>query len=317
MKIRYLFILLFFLSVLSLFVGVSQISPLELLNVSSEETQIFFISRIPRLLAIILAGAGMSISGLIMQQLSQNKFVSPTTAGTLDATRLGILLSMLLFTNATMLEKMAIAFIVAFVGMFIFMKILDQVKFKDAIFIPLVGLMVGNVLSSITTFLAYQANVIQNMSAWLQGDFSMIMKGRYELLYLSVPILFITYLYANRFTVAGMGENISKNLGLAYKRIVNLGLILVTLMTVTVILTVGMLPFIGLIIPNIVSLYKGDHLQKTLPHTALLGAIFLLLCDILGRLIIYPYEISISLMVGLIGSGIFLYLLFRRRKSYA
>ena len=226
MKIRYLFILLFFLSVLSLFVGVSQISPLELLNVSSEETQIFFISRIPRLLAIILAGAGMSISGLIMQQLSQNKFVSPTTAGTLDATRLGILLSMLLFTNATMLEKMAIAFIVAFVGMFIFMKILDQVKFKDAIFIPLVGLMVGNVLSSITTFLAYQANVIQNMSAWLQGDFSMIMKGRYELLYLSVPILFITYLYANRFTVAGMGENISKNLGLAYKRIVNLGLIL-------------------------------------------------------------------------------------------
>ena len=56
------------------------------------------------------------------------------------------------------------------------------------------------------------------MSAWLQGDFSMIMKGRYELLYISIPVLIIAYLYANRFTVAGMGEDFSKNLGLAYRR---------------------------------------------------------------------------------------------------
>ena len=258
----------------------------------------------------------MSIAGLIMQQLSRNKFVSPTTAGTLDATRLGILVSMLLFTNASTIEKMIVAFAFALAGTLLFMQILDRIKFKDAIFIPLVGLMFGNILSSITTFFAYKANVIQNMSAWLQGDFSMIMKGRYELLYISIPVLIITYLYANRFTVAGMGEDFSKNLGLAYRRIVNIGLILVALITTTVVLTVGMIPFLGLIIPNIVSIFKGDHLQKTLPHTALLGAIFLLICDILGRVLIYPYEISISLMVGVIGSGIFLYLLFRR-KAYA
>jgi iron complex transport system permease protein len=155
--------------------------------------------------------------------------------------------------------------------------------------------------------------LIQNMSAWLQGDFSAVMKGRYELLYISVPIVIIAYLYANRFTVAGMGEDFSKNLGLAYRRIVNIGLILVALITVTVVLTVGVIPFLGLIIPNVISIFKGDHLQKTLPHTALLGAIFLLICDVLGRVLIYPYEISISLMVGIIGSGIFLYLLFRRR----
>ena len=258
----------------------------------------------------------MSIAGLIMQQLSRNKFVSPTTAGTLDATRLGILVSMLLFTNASTIEKMVVAFVFALAGTLLFMQILDRIKFKDAIFIPLVGLMFGNILSSITTFFAYKSNVIQNMSAWLQGDFSMIMKGRYELLYISIPVLIITYLYANRFTVAGMGEDFSKNLGLAYKRIVNIGLILVALITTTVILTVGMIPFLGLIIPNIVSIFHGDHLKKTLPHTALLGAIFLLICDILGRVLIYPYEISISLMVGVIGSGIFLYLLFRRR-AYA
>ncbi|WP_062107008.1 ABC transporter permease [Bacillus niameyensis] len=316
MKTWYLIAALIVASIISLFVGVSNITPLDLLDFQSEETQIFLISRVPRLMAILLAGAGMSIAGLIMQQLSRNKFVSPTTAGTLDATRLGILVSMLLFANASMLEKMAVAFAFALAGTFLFMQILDRIKFKDAIFIPLVGLMFGNILSSVTTFFAYRADIIQNMSAWLQGDFSMIMKGRYELLYISIPVLILAYLFANRFTVAGMGEDFAKNLGLAYKRIVNIGLILVALVTVTVVLTVGTIPFLGLIIPNIVSIMKGDHLKKTLPHTALLGATFLLVCDILGRVLIYPYEISISLMVGVIGSGIFLYLLFRR-KAYA
>src|SRR5690606_16311124 len=229
MKKRYLIPTLIILSVISLFVGVSSISITDLLDFQSEETQIFLISRLPRLVAILLAGAGMSMAGLIMQQLRRNKFVSPTTAGTLDATRLGILVSMLLFANASMMQKMLIAFVFALAGTFLFMSILDRIKFKDAVFIPLVGLMFGNILSSITTFFAYKSDVIQNMSAWLQGDFSMILKGRYELLYISLPIIIIAYLYANRFTVAGMGEDFSKNLGLPYKRIVNIGLTLVAL----------------------------------------------------------------------------------------
>jgi iron complex transport system permease protein len=316
MKKRILIPILIVLSFVSLFVGVSSISPADLLDFNSEETQIFLVSRFPRLVAILLAGAGMSMAGLIMQQLSRNKFVSPTTAGTLDATRLGILVSMLLFANASMIEKMAVAFLFALAGTFLFMQILNRIKFKDAIFIPLIGLMFGNILSSITTFFAYRADVIQNMSAWLQGDFSMVMKGSYELLYISVPVFIIAYMYANRFTVAGMGEDFSKNLGLKYRSVVNIGLVLVALITATVVLTVGMIPFLGLIIPNIVSIFKGDHLQKTLPHTAMLGAIFLLICDILGRVLIYPYEITISLMVGVIGSFIFLIMLFRR-KAYA
>ena len=196
------------------------------------------------------------------------------------------------------------------------MQILNRIKFKDAIFIPLVGLMFGNILSSITTFFAYKSDIIQNISVWLQGDFSLILKGRYELLYISVPVLIIAYIFANRFTVAGMGEDFAKNLGLSYKSIVNLGLVLVALITTTVVLTVGMIPFLGLIIPNIVSIFKGDHLEKTLPHTALLGIIFLLVCDILGRVIIFPYEVPISMTVGVIGSVIFLFLLFRG-KAYA
>lgn len=316
MKIRYLLPITIVLSLISLFVGAYNISPRDLLDFQSEEAQIFYISRIPRLMAILLAGAGMSIAGLIMQSLSRNKFVSPTTAGTLDATRLGILMAMMFFTNATYFQKISFAFIFALAGTFLFMQILNRIKFKDAVFIPLIGLMFGNILSSITTFFAYRADIIQNISAWLMGDFSLIMQGRYELLYISLPVLILSYVYAQRFTVAGMGEDFAKNLGLSYKSIVNLGLILVALVSTTVVLTVGMIPFLGLIIPNIVSIFKGDNLSKTIPHTALLGMSFLLACDILGRVIKYPYEIPINLTVGVIGSAIFLIMLFRG-KAYA
>lgn len=315
MKKRYLVIALIILSFLSLFIGVTHISPLELFNLTDDQTQIVWKSRIPRLVSIIIAGVSLSISGLIMQQLSRNKFVSPTTAGTLDAARLGILVSLILFTAASTIEKMIVAFIFALAGTFVFMKILDKIKFKDTIFIPLVGLMFGNILTSISTFFAYKYDLIQNMAAWLQGDFSMVISGRYELLYISIPLLIIAYIYAERFTLAGMGEDFATNLGLNYKRVVNIGLVLVALSATLVVLTVGMIPFLGLIIPNIVSIYQGDHLKKSLSHTALLGAVFVLFCDIIGRVIIYPYEIPIGLTVGVIGSGIFLYLLMRR-KAY-
>jgi iron complex transport system permease protein len=280
-----------------------------------DQVHILTASRFPRLISIIIAGMSMSIAGLIMQQLSRNKFVSPTTAGTLDSARLGILVSLMLFTSASPFVKMLVAFAFALLGTFIFMKILDRIKFKDAIFIPLVGLMFGNIIGSITTFFALKEDLVQNMSSWLQGNFSMMIQGRYELLYISIPIVLVAYLYANKFTIAGMGEEFSVNLGLNHRQVVNIGLVIVALVTTVVVLTVGMIPFLGLIIPNIVTIYQGDHLKKSLSHTALMGAIFVLICDIFGRVIIYPYEIPIGVTVGVIGSGIFLYLIMRR-KAY-
>ncbi|QOQ55456.1 ABC transporter permease [Bacillus amyloliquefaciens] len=315
MKLRYLLLLLAVLACTSIFIGVEDLSPLDIFHLNKEQASTLFESRLPRLASIVIAGMSLSICGLIMQQISRNKFVSPTTAGTMDWARLGILISLMLFTSASPLVKMSIAFIFALAGNFLFMKILERIKFNDAIFIPLVGLMLGNIVSSIATFIAYKYDLIQNLSSWLQGDFSLVVKGRYELLYLSIPLVIIAYVYADKFTVAGMGESFSVNLGLKYKRVVNIGLIIVSLIASLVILTVGMLPFLGLIIPNMVSIYKGDNLRSSLPHTALLGAVFVLFCDILGRVIIFPYEISIGLMVGVIGSGIFLYMLLRR-KAY-
>ena len=315
MKKRYLFIILIMLSIISLFVGVTNISVNDILSFNIDKIQILLISRLPRLIAIIVAGVGLSISGLIMQQISKNKFVSPTTAATADFAKLGILFCIMIIPGATIMQKMIISFIFAGLGTILFMKMIKAIKIKNIIFVPLIGMMLGKIIGSITTFFAYKYDLVQNISSWMEGDMSLIMKGSYELLYLSIPMVIIAFLYANKFTIVGMGEDFAINLGVNYNFVVNVGLAIVSLICAVTIITVGNIPFLGLIIPNIISLYSGDNLKKTLYHTALLGPIFLLACDILGRFIIFPFEMSISLTVGVIGSIIFLYMIIRGSKN--
>lgn len=315
MRKRYLIILLGVLSVISVFIGASDVTLSSILNGDSQQLYILFISRIPRLLSVCVTGVGMGICGLIMQQLTRNKFVSPTTAATMDFAKLGMLIAMVFFAGASLVHKMVFAFICSLLGTFLFMGIMKQVKFRNSLFIPLIGMMLGNVVNSITSFIAYQFDLVQNISSWAQGDFTNIMKGNYELLYLSIPLVFIAFLYANKFTIAGMGEDFSANLGLNHKWVVNVGLTIIALITSVIIITVGSIPFIGLIVPNVVSMYLGDNLKRGLWHTALMGALFLLACDVIGRIVIYPYAVSIGLTVGVIGSIIFLYMLMRRGSN--
>ena len=313
-KRRYWIFLLILLSVISLFLGVSSVTMRGLFNLEDSQWQIFLDSRVPRLVSILIAGASFCICGLVMQQLSRNRFVSPTTAGTMDSARLGILLAILFFPGASMFLKTVIAVLVSFIGSLLFMSILSRLKFKDTIFVPLVGMMFGNVISSITAFIAYQQDLLQNLSGWLQGDFSLVMSGRYELLYFSLPMLIISYLFAQRFSIVGMGKDFATNLGLNYNQVLYIGLLIVSTVSSIIIVSVGVIPFLGLIVPNLVTLYLGDNLKKILSHTALLGAVFVLFCDILGRCLIYPYEISINAVVGVMGSGIFLYFLLKRYR---
>lgn len=305
------------LGFISIFIGVQDITPADVINFDSEKMNVLMISRLPRLISIIVAGVGMSIAGVIMQQISNNKFVSPTTAATIDSAQLGVIVSMLLFSSATVMEKMITAFLFSAIGTFIFMKILKKIKIKNVIFVPLVGIMLGNVIGSLTQFIAYKNDLLQNMGAFFQGKFSMVVKGNYELLYLTIPLLIIAIFYANKFTIVGMGKDISSNLGLNYTKVVNIGVTIVSLISALVVITVGSIPFIGLVVPNIVSIFRGDNLSKNIGITGLFGANFVLICDIIGRTVIYPYEVSISLTVGVIGSIIFLHLVFRRDKNAA
>ncbi len=305
-------LLLLCLSLLSLFVGVRNITLAGLLSGEGDQMLVFVVSRVPRLVAILTAGMGLSVVGLIMQQLARNKFVSPSTAGTMEAASLGLLVALIFFTGAPLLVKMLISFIFALAGTLTFMQILERVKYKDVIFVPLVGIMFGGVIGAVTTFIALRYDLLQSLGAWMTGSFAGVLRGRYELLYLAIPVTLLAYLYADRFTLAGMGEDFAVNLGLNYKQVVNLGLALVALATASVVLTVGMIPFLGLIVPNIVTLILGDNLKRTLPHTALAGAVFVLVCDLIGRTVRYPYEIPIGLVIGVLGSAIFLYLILNK-----
>lgn len=313
MRIAGYIVVLLVLACLSLFIGVKDISIADIFHLNEENRLIITVSRIPRTISLILAGIGLSVSGLIMQQMTQNKFVSPTTAGTLDAAKLGLLFAFLAIPESGLLTKTLFAFAFTFIASLIFLNIADRIRYRNIIFVPLVGIMFGNILNSVSSFFAYRYNIVQNVNAWLVGDFSSILKGNYEVLYISVPAVALTYLYANKFTVVGMGETFSKNLGLNYRQVVNIGLFCISVAVSVIIITVGSIPFLGLVVPNIISLMYGDNLRKTLPFTALFGAIFLLFCDIIGRLVIFPFEIPIGVVVGIVGGVIFLILLLRKR----
>ncbi len=314
MKKSYLIKTMVILTTISLFVGVSDISIQDLINIDKDAWNLLYISRIPRVISVIVTGVGMSICGLIMQQIGRNKFVSPSTAATMDSAKLGFLISMIFFTSLNNIGRMLISFVFSLIGTFLFMFLLRKIKFKNVIFVPLIGILLGNLIDSITTFFAYRHNLLQALNSYMVGDFSLVIKGRYELLFLTIPLVILAYIYANKFTIAGMGEDFSKNLGLNYKRVVSIGLIIVSLVTAAILVTIGSVPFLGLIVPNIVSIYKGDNVRKTIWETAIFGANFLLICDIISRVVIYPYVISIGLTVGVVGSLIFLALLLRRVK---
>ncbi|MBN9323487.1 MAG: iron chelate uptake ABC transporter family permease subunit, partial [Delftia acidovorans] len=185
----------------------------------------------------------------------------------------------------------------------------------SVLIVPLVGIMMGNVISAVATFIAYRFDLLQALAAWTTGDFSSVLRGRYELLWLSFLLTGIAYFAADRFTVAGLGEDFTTNLGLDYRRVLRLGLVIVSMVTASVVATVGMVPFVGLIVPNIVAMAMGDNMRRALPWVAILGAGLVLACDLAGRLIRFPYEIPVGTVMGVVGSALFLALLLRKRRQ--
>ncbi|WP_212592424.1 ABC transporter permease [Sphingobacterium humi] len=305
--------LLLLLIWISLFTGIKDISFASLFS-DKEQALFFIISRIPRTLALLFVGAGLSLAGFVFQHLSQNKFVSPTTAGTLEAAKMGILFSIIFIPEVPLMMKMSFAMLFTFLASLLFIGFISKVNIKNTIYIPLVGLMFGNILSAISTFFAYKHGIVQNTQEWMLGDFSSVLQGQYETVFLILPAVVLIYFYADRITIAGLGPSFAKNLGLPYYSIVYMGLFIIALVVSSSVVTVGAIPFIGLIVPNLLSLIYGDNLRRTLPIIAYTGASFLLFCDILSRLLVYPFEVPIGMTVGIIGGILFLVLILRRKK---
>lgn len=298
----------------SLLVGARQLGWAQLFTLSGDAWLTLTASRLPRLAALVLTGIGLSVCGVILQHIVRNKFVEPATCGGLDAAKLGILVALTVAPSMGPGGRMAFALAFCFAASLAFVMIVRRIRFKNTVLVPVMGLMFGGVLSALAEFHAYRNNILQSMQGWLLGDFSKVVQGNYEIIYLILPIVALTYLYAHRFTVAGMGEDMAESLGLNYPATVALGLTLAAVTVSATVITVGAIPFVGLVVPNLVALHYGDNLSRTLPVVALGGASLLLVCDILGRVLIHPFEVPIGLTAGGVGGVLFLALIVWRHR---
>ncbi|MBT9369394.1 ABC transporter permease [Rhizobium sp. CSW-27] len=307
------------LALASLFLGVSEVSPLAVLSGTADEKAMLVIwaSRVPRTIALMLAGAGLAVSGTLMQMLARNRFVEPSTAGTVESAGLGMLIALIVSPTIPVIGKMLFASAFALAGTALFLAILRRIPLRSIVMVPLVGLMLGGVIYSISAFIAYRLDMMQSLAAFDNGDFSAVLRGRYEILWLAFALTVAAYVAADRFTLAGLGEEFSTNLGLNYRRIMTFGLVIVSMVTASVVVTAGVIPFLGLIVPNVVSMPMGDSLRRTLPWIAILGAGLVLVCDMVGRIVIAPFEIPVGAVLGVIGSAFFLYLILRRKTRAA
>ena len=313
MRVRWMLIFAA-LCLASLLLGARQISWAQLFDPSADLWLTLTASRLPRLGALVLTGAGLAVCGVILQHIVRNKFVEPGTSGGLDAAKLGILVALGWLPAASTASRMLFAMVFCLAASLLYVAIIRRIQFRNMVMVPVVGLMYGSVLAAIAEFYAYQHNILQSMQGWLLGDFSRVVQGHYEILYLILPVVVLAYAYAHRFTVLGMGEDMASSLGLSYAATAAIGLLLVSVTVSATVIAVGAIPFVGLVVPQWVALRRGDNLKNTLPLVALGGASLLLVCDIAGRLLIYPFEVPIGLTAGAVGGVLFLLLIVRRMR---
>ena len=277
--------------------------------------EMFRATRVPRTIALVLAGAAMAMSGLIMQMLTQNRFVEPTTTGTTEWAGLGLLASFLLFPDGSVMTRMLLAVGAAFIGTMVFFAFLRRVTLRSSLVVPIVGIMLGAVVSAVSTFIALQTDLLQSLGVWFAGSFTSVIAGQYEILWVVLAVVIAVFFYADRLTAAGLGEDIATNIGLNYNRIVLVGTSLVAVATGVVTVVVGNLPFLGLIVPNIVSMLRGDDLRSNLPWVCLTGIGVVTLCDLLGRIVIAPFEMPVSVILGVVGAAVFIALIVKRSRN--
>lgn len=297
------------LSIISLFTGVYDISGQE------NGMKMLFITRVPRTIALMLTGSAMSMAGLVMQLITQNRFVEPTTTGTIEWSGLGLLCVYLIFPAPSLVLRMTGAIIFSFIGTMIFFLFLRKVELRSSLIVPIIGMMLRAVISAVSTFVGLLFQTTQNIQSWYVGSFAPVQAGRYEYLWLIIVITLLIFLYADRLTLAGLGEDFVTNLGENYNQIILVGTILISLAVGIVAAVIGNLPFLGLIVPNIVSIFRGDDLRSNLPWICLIGMGVITACDILSRTLIMPFEVPVSLILGTLGSVVFVIILLSQRKA--
>ena len=272
--------------------------------------------RVPRILASVLVGAALSMSGAVYQGVFKNPLVSPDYLGISSGASIGAAAGILLSLSTALISMYAFAGGVA--AMLLTMSIPALLRNNSNIMLVLAGVIVSSLMSSVLGFIKYLADPNTQLASivyWTMGSFAYVTLR--ELLTIlpvvAVPALVLT-LISWWIDVLSMGETEARALGANVGLVRTIALGCATLMTAGAVCLAGNIGWVGLIVPHFARLTVGPSNRRLLPLTAVLGGLFMLLVDSLTRTIGVT-EMPVSILTGVIGAPFYCWLLYRQRKS--
>lgn len=279
-------------------------------------TRVIAYLRLPRTLLAALVGCALAVSGVIYQSAFNNKLISPDLLGVSSGASVGACFAILLGLSGVLISLFSFA--MGFIAVILTVLIAKIFKNKSNVVLLLSGIAVGGLMSSGVGLMKYLADdemKLAEMTYWLLGDLSgTTMKEVWIMLPIVVVSCIVTVLTSWRVNIVSLGAKESKALGINYKA--NMGILIgiATLLTAGAVSVSGTIGWIGLVIPNVVRLIVGSDNKKVLPLSMLSGAAFMIIVDMLARTLA-PNEIPLSVITGIIGTPLFIYAIFKRRKE--
>lgn len=272
--------------------------------------------RLPRTLLAALVGCALAVSGAIYQSAFNNKLVSPDLLGVSSGASVGACFAILLGLSGALIS--VFSFALGFITVLLTILIAKIFKNKSSVVLLLSGIAIGGLMSSgigLMKYLADDEMKLAEMTYWLLGDLSgTTMKEVLIMLPIVLVSCIVTILMSWRVNIVSLGAKESKTLGINYKANMGILIAIATLLTAGAVSVSGTIGWIGLVIPNVVRLIIGSDNKKVLPLSMLLGAAFMIIVDMLARTLA-PNEIPLSVITGIIGTPLFIYAIFKRRKD--
>ncbi len=269
--------------------------------------------RLPRVTAGIFAGIGLSVAGVILQGVMNNALASPNTIGVGSGAGFFVMLSMVIFPAKIWLQP-----VFAFAGALIAtLLIFALAYFADTsrMTIILAGVTVSSFLSAgINLLKTLNTDIAININSFLMGSLAGASFSSTRLPEAGIVIAFIAALFmARALNMLGLGEDVARSLGLRVGAVRFLLLVISSVLAGCVVSYAGLLSFAGLIVPHIGRKLFGNDARILIPCSALLGGSFVMLCDLLGRVLFAPYELPTGIIMAFVGGPFFMYLLLRRK----
>nr|WP_232337077.1 iron ABC transporter permease [Lysinibacillus timonensis] len=275
------------------------------------DQQIIVTGRIPRALAVILVGAFLAVAGSIMQGITRNYLASPSLMGVNDGSAFIITLAIVFSPGLSNFQMILLSIVGSIMGAGLVFGFGSLIRNGlSPVRLAIIGTVIGSFLSSIATAIAMYYQVSQTVSAWYNTKIQAI---DIEMLMISLPIgvigLLVSMFFSGAITITSLGEDVAIGLGQKTRVTKLISMFAVVCLTGTAVALVGKIAFVGLIIPHITRFLVGVDYRFIIPCSALIGAFFLSLCDLISRYINFPYETPIGVVTALIGVPFFLYLI--------